>query len=68
MSIGAVADVTENVLLLRNLDRGATLDDAALDVMRAAGGAKWGFAAAGTLLLVVSWIRDRRRQPANASS
>ena len=68
VSIGAVADIVENVLVLRNIDRGAGLDDAAVDLMRGAGGAKWGFVAAGTVLLLVSWVRDRRRQPANASS
>ena len=68
VSVGALADVVENVLLLRNLERGSGLDDAAVDLMRAAGGAKWAFAAVGVVLLVVNRFLERRRQPANASS
>jgi hypothetical protein len=68
VSVGAVFDVVENVLLLRNLGRGDALTDDAVASMVAAGGRKWAFAAAGVAVLLVSWLVERRRQPANASS
>lgn len=58
--VGALADELENVWMLRNIGREATVDDGAINLMRTFGTIKWVFIVAGVLLLFTAYTRNRR--------
>lgn len=66
MTIGALADVVENVLVLRGIDQWSRAEDGLFEAVVAFGNAKWAFAVVGCLLALGAW-RAARRQPAGAS-
>lgn len=57
--VGAVLDEVENSMLIANVAAGVNLSDGRVEVMRAAGVAKYGAIAAGVLLYVGSWVIER---------
>ena len=63
--VGAVCDLTENVLVITNIARRDELTDGWIDAMRSLGNVKWLFGLGGAVVLIVLLITDRtqRRKP-----
>ena len=62
MLAGAAFDLVENALLLANIRAGRDLSDGRVDLMRAAGVAKYATIVAGAILYLVAWTVERRRR------
>ncbi len=59
---GAASDEVENALLIANVLAGMDLSDSRVELMRAAGVAKYVAITAGVVLYVGAWVIDRRRR------
>jgi hypothetical protein len=57
IALGAAADVVEDILVLTNTLGRATVSEAAIDVMRTFGHAKWALAATGAVALAAARLR-----------
>ena len=62
---GATFDLVENALLIANIRAGRDVSDGRVDLMRAAGVAKYATLVVGTALYVVAWTVERRRRRAD---